>query len=479
MPDGVVQWFDPSTGEGIIRRGGRRYAVRTGAMVPAARVGGARVHFDVLRDDGVLRAENVTLRHGTRVSPRQTGFGDLSGAREPAATGGAASSRRNPAPVVAYDHHPARAVEDWAGMLAAGRLDDAVLQCAPDIVLHDGDDELAGIEALRRWWDASPQLGAGSAPTVTGVGPDTFELSWVDPAPSRIRVRVAHGLISEQWDEVAAAAAAMDEDAERGADRAVGTLEISSAGNITPSELAYAEEKVAKVLADVGQPVLHTDIRLERSADTSLERPAMARLIVLVDGEPVRAQVRAAEMTEAIDLLDARARRRLTQLAEHRQTLRRRGPSSPEGQWRRGDAPTERPPHLPRPAAEREIVRRKSFTTAEATVDEAIFDMESLDHDFFLFTDLASGQDAVVHALDDGSYGLQYARGADEDPTEPTAAVIEVQPDQAPRFTVDQAREHLDLSGAPWLFFLDADHDRGRVLYRRDDGHYGLIAPAG
>ncbi|MCO8125673.1 sigma 54 modulation/S30EA ribosomal C-terminal domain-containing protein [Acidimicrobiia bacterium EGI L10123] len=184
-------------------------------------------------------------------------------------------------------------------------------------------------------------------------------------------------------------------------------------------------------------------------------------------------------MTEAIDLLDARARRRLTQLAEHRQTLRRRGPSSPEGQWRRGDAPTERPPHLPRPAAEREIVRRKSFTTAEATVDEAIFDMEALDHDFFLFTDLASGQDAVVHARDDGTYGLQYARGVDEDPTEPTAAAVEVQPDPAPRFTVDQAREHLDLSGAPWLFFVDADHDRGRVLYRRDDGHYGLIAPAG
>lgn len=477
MPDGVVQWFDPSTGEGVIRRGGRRYAVRASAMDRAARVGGARVHFDVQRDDGVLRAENVVLRRGTRVSPRQSRFGDLSGARQPAATGGAASSRSNPAPVVAYDHHPTRAVEDWARLLADGRLDDAMLQCAPDVVLHAGDDELAGIEALRRWWDASPQLGAGATPTVTGVGPDTFELAWDDPSPRRIRVRVAHGLLSEQWDE--AAAGATDGDAEDEGRSVGGTVEISSAGSVTSSELAYAEDKVAKVLADVGRPVLHTDIRLERSADTSLERPAMARLIVLVDGEPVRAQVRAAEMTEAIDLLDARARRRLTQLAEHRQTLRRRGPSSPEGQWRHGDAPTERPPHLPRPAAEREIVRRKSFTTAEATVDEAIFDMEALDHGFFLFTDLASGQDAVVHARDDGTYGLQYARGVDEDPTEPTAAVVGVQPDQAPRFTVDQAREHLDLSGAPWLFFVDADRDRGRVLYRRDDGHYGLIAPAG
>src|SRR5690606_921596 len=157
---------------------------------------GARVHFDVLRDDGVLRAENVVLRHGTRVSPRQTGFGDLSGAREPAATGGAASSRRNPAPVVSYDHHPARAVEDWAGMLAARRRVVAFSYCAPVSVLLVGCVVLSGIVAFRRWWDASPQLGAGFAPTVARVGPDTFELTWAEPSPNRIRVRVAHGLVS-------------------------------------------------------------------------------------------------------------------------------------------------------------------------------------------------------------------------------------------------------------------------------------------
>ncbi|HAS10737.1 MAG TPA: hypothetical protein DCS55_09525, partial [Acidimicrobiaceae bacterium] len=161
-----------------------------------------------------------------------------------------------------------------------GRLDDAVLQCAPDVVLHDGGDEQAGIDALRRWWDTSPQLGAGAAPEITGVGPDTFELAWDDPSPNRIRVRVAHGLISAQWHE--AAAGATDGNAEDEGRSVGGTVEISSAGSVTSSELAYAEDKVAKVLADVGRPVLHTDIRLERSADASLERPAMARLIVLV-----------------------------------------------------------------------------------------------------------------------------------------------------------------------------------------------------
>lgn len=475
MPDGVVQWFDPSSGEGVIRRGGRRYAVRAEDMEPVARVGGARVHFDVARDEGVLRAERVSLRSGSRVNRRQSRFGDLAGARAPAATGGEASSRTNPDPVIAYDHHPARAVEDWADLLTDGLVDDAVLQCAPDVALHADGEDLAGTEALRRWWDRSPVLGKGVRAAVTGAGPDSFDVRWEEPAAVVVRVRVAHGLIAEQWDEAAGAGTPVEAE---GAPE-LGTIEISSSGVVRSSDLAYAEDKLAKVLADIGRPVLHTDIRLEKSADPSLERPAMARIIVLVDGEPVRASVQAAELTEAIDLLEARIRRRITQMAEARQALRRRGPTSPTGQWRRGDAPTERPPYLPRPAAEREIVRRKTFTTAEATIDEAIFDMESLDHDFFLFTDLASGQDAVVHRRDDGSYGLLYADGPGDDPLEPTAAAVAVQPEAASRQAVDEARDNLDMTGAPWLFFVDVETDRGQVLYRRLDGHYGLITPAG
>lgn len=252
---------------------------------------------------------------------------------------------------------------------------------------------------------------------------------------------------------------------------------VSSAGRVRATEVDYAREKLSKVLADIGRPVLHAAVRLELSRDPSLERPATAKAVVDVDGHPVRTKLQAREVTEAVDLLEVRLRGRLEQLAEHRQALRRRGPTSPEGQWRRGDAPTARPPYLPVPAEEREIVRRKTFAPATSTIDEAIFDMESLDHDFFLFTDATSGHDAVVTRREDGTYGLQLRDGGE--PSEPTAVALEVQPDPAPRAGVDEAREQLDLSGAPWLFFVDPAHDRGQVLYRRYDGHYGLITPAG
>jgi sigma 54 modulation/S30EA-like ribosomal protein len=44
--------------------------------------------------------------------------------------------------------------------------------------------------------------------------------------------------------------------------------------------------------------------------------------------------------------------------------------------------------------------------------------------------------------------------------------------------TVGQAVERLDATELPYRFFRDAGTHRGAVLYRRYDGHYGLITPA-
>ncbi len=473
MPDGVVKWFDPSSGEGIIRRGGRRYAVRASAIEPAARVSGARVHFDIVRDEGTKRAERVTLRTGMRVARSQSRFGDLSGSRAPDAAGGSPSAIDGPDLGREREAHPARAVEQWALLMAEGRLDEATLLYAPDAVLHERSGDVHGADHIRRRWESSPLLGTEAALALRGIGANRFEAIWeADGAePIVSRFRVAHGLVAEQWHEVDATAPEAEPEEEP-------SVEVSTAGRVPARIRSYAIERIEKVLAEISQPVLHTSVRLEQIADPSRDRPASARVMVDIDGEPVRAQVRAATMTEAVDLVESRLRRRLEHLAEHRQALRRRGPTSPAGEWRHGDAPTERPRYHPRPFEDREIVRHKSFTTAEATVDEAIFDLEALDYDFFLFADLATGQDAVVHRRPGGTYGLQYRSGPGDETVEETAAAVDVSPEPAPWLALSEARDRLDVTGAPWIFFVDSERDRGHVLYRRYDGHYGLITPA-
>ena len=47
----------------------------------------------------------------------------------------------------------------------------------------------------------------------------------------------------------------------------------------------------------------------------------------------------------------------------------------------------------------------------------------------------------------------------------------------APVLRLDEAEERLDVGHEPFVFFVDAASGRGHVLYRRYDGHYGLIVP--
>jgi hypothetical protein len=106
------------------------------------------------------------------------------------------------------------------------------------------------------------------------------------------------------------------------------------------------------------------------------------------------------------------------------------------------------------------------------TPDEAAFDMDLLGHDFYLFVDRDSGNDAVVSCTTAG-YAVRGAMAP------PKGTWLPVRYDgPAPTLSDEEARERLDLAGEPFLFYLERESRRGRVLYLRYDGHYGLIEAA-
>jgi hypothetical protein len=156
--------------------------------------------------------------------------------------------------------------------------------------------------------------------------------------------------------------------------------------------------------------------------------------------------VAARRFEEAIDLLVDRMIRQLDQAAARARTRQRRAAD-----------PATRPVRAAVPPEEREVVAHKSFAIERATLDEAAFDMEVLDYDFFLFTDADDGLDKVVF------------RGLDGDVRCAATPPVE---------TLDEALERLDAGGEPFVFFCAADSGRGNVAYLRYDGHYGLIRPA-
>ena len=252
---------------------------------------------------------------------------------------------------------------------------------------------------------------------------------------------------------------------------------VETRGEVTDDERAYALEKLRHVSRFVPGPILHARLRLHHEPDPARERPAIAEASLDVNGRAMRAHVAAPTMREAIDLLEARLRRRIDRLAERDQSLQLRHRDAGSGEWHHGDAQARRPEFFDRPAEEREVVRRKAFTLDAETPDEAVLDLEMLDHDFLLFHDAATDQDSLIHRIGDGDYYLIQAN-VNIDALEACVAPIRPSSFVPARMGLDDATQLLDLGEEPFVFFIDSRTRRGNVVYRRYDGHYGLIVPA-
>ena len=253
-------------------------------------------------------------------------------------------------------------------------------------------------------------------------------------------------------------------------------VEVVARGRRSAVARSYADQKVRRVIEAIGSPVLHARVTLAVAPDPALDRPARAQATLDVNGRLVRAHGAAKTLHEAVDLLEPRLRARATHAAERVRTLHQRPPATP-GEWRHGQALGDRPSWYDRPREEREVVRRKTFALDDLTIDEAAFDMDLLDLDFYLFHELPTGGDAVLHRRPDGRLGLR--RGLPVDlPAGAEAVTVVLEPGAAPVLTLGEATEWLEAAGEPFVFFRDHETGRASVIYRRYDGHYGLITPA-
>jgi ribosome-associated translation inhibitor RaiA len=238
-------------------------------------------------------------------------------------------------------------------------------------------------------------------------------------------------------------------------------------------------EGMMKRLADAApRPVLYAKVKVSSSAERDPGQRFVVQGTMDVSGGVLRAQAAASSAGEALKTVEGRLQRRVKRLAEQRRDSSNRPPSTPPGTWRSGDLRERRPHYFDRPAEQRMVVRRKTFSPAhQIPIRDALFDLEVLDYRFHLFIDDADQKPTVVYEEDDGT-GIRKVDGSvpDED-----ALPIDMTVNETPisRFTVSEAVDSLNVSGTPFLFFLDTERSRASVLYRRYDGHYGLIvAPA-
>jgi ribosome-associated translation inhibitor RaiA len=251
---------------------------------------------------------------------------------------------------------------------------------------------------------------------------------------------------------------------------------VQARGEVSKAERAYAHDKVEHLLRRVKRPVLFARVDLNLHADPAREHGAFAKAELDLNGRVVRAHVAAATMFEAVDLLEARLRERLERVEHHQEAKHLRMRGNDEHQWRHGDPAASRSPYFPRPVEERELVRHKTFGVGEMTPDEAVADLELLDHDFYLFRNRETHEDNVIARSGELDYELFEPSATSS--LAGSGTTIRHSPIRPPAIEPEDAIDLLNLGDLPFVFFLDPETGQGRLLYRRYDGHYGLVTRA-
>jgi ribosomal subunit interface protein len=253
-------------------------------------------------------------------------------------------------------------------------------------------------------------------------------------------------------------------------------VDVTGRGEVSAEDIRYARERIEGLDRSARTEVLRAHVVLRQEGNPRIERQASAEGQLDLKGRIVRGHVAEAAMPAAIDALARHLERQLRRFVERNLTERRRPAMAPEGEWRHGEWTPPRPTYFPRPPEERRIVRRKTFATAPMTPLEAAADLEALDHGFYLFRESETDADAVVYRRDDGRLGVIGPAGAGWAEHGNDDLAWEESRMSGPSDLEDAVAEMNELDHR-FMYFVNAETDRGNVLYMRYDGDYGLIEP--
>jgi ribosome-associated translation inhibitor RaiA len=250
-------------------------------------------------------------------------------------------------------------------------------------------------------------------------------------------------------------------------------IEMEVEGGI-PRPQSAAARRHFEALGRYADEPLELRATLRRAHGGHGSRPYQVDAQLVHDGRVLAAHTSApgadAAAAEAADRLRRQLRRVVgaeVALRNDPRTLRRA----------LADLSFEPVPGRRKPPEEREIVRRRTYADRPESTYEASSDLLDDDERFHLFVHFRTTEDVVVHRRDhEVRIGLLHPSGsvlADE-----ADDVVVPEPSRyGDPLTLAQARAEMDLVDHRFLYFTDAADGRGKVLYLRRDGDYGLVEP--
>jgi len=159
----------------------------------------------------------------------------------------------------------------------------------------------------------------------------------------------------------------------------------------------YAERKMRRLerfLDDRTEAILEISVEHHRSADDS----RIAEVTLVIDGQALRGRADAITYEAAIDEVVDKVERRAVDYRE-KPRVRARAPEEKGILSRIADGTSNGD-------RERRVVKTKRFAIQPMFEEDAIVEMESLGHAFFVFVNAESERVNVLYRRRDGDFGL-------------------------------------------------------------------------
>lgn len=187
---------------------------------------------------------------------------------------------------------------------------------------------------------------------------------------------------------------------------------------ITEAISDYTREKLSRAVAKFEGLISEADVHLSVAKNPSVQQQT-AEVTIFANGTVIRAEERSESLYASIDLVSSKLSRQLRRYKERVKNHHRAEGNRSDGESASLDALNgggeaiarlnvqgQSRPALPTPA-----VRRKYFAMPPMTLEQAINQLELVDHDFYVFRDQNDTQIRVVYRRNHGGYGVIEPRG--------------------------------------------------------------------
>lgn len=178
---------------------------------------------------------------------------------------------------------------------------------------------------------------------------------------------------------------------------------------ITDAIREYVHQKITKAVSHYQQLTTEVDVHLSIAKNPRINPKQTAEVTIYANGTVIRAQESSENLYASIDLVADKISRQLRKYKEKRYGKHPHPPKMSEvieEQPIVEDLIGDRTPELPE-----EVVRTKYFSMPPMTVQEALEQLQLIDHDFYMFCNSQSGEMNVIYKrMHHGGYGLILPR---------------------------------------------------------------------